>query len=222
MLVRADGVQIPQAAHAWLAARFAAAGRPRAAEIAPLWDELVLATAIHDWGWLPYDATAEREPFFQTPPSTSIGLWREATARAEVVGALPGLLVSLHAGRIFGFARAAPAAQEAGVEAFLLEEAERQTRLRERTGLRGETVTLLHDALWAFDRLSLTACHGADGPSTLTGAPWTDGFRTLEITPDGYPGGLLTLDPWPFAGEALSLTVAARDGAELPVELRAP
>ena len=183
MIVREDGLGVPQPAHSALAGHLAEAwvidGDLPAAD-------LHTAAAIHDLGWTEWEQRPETDPstglpyaFFALPGATHAAIWAKGTDEAATFGRWVGLLVSLHCTRVMGWridaGRAGPE-----VEALVAREQARQAELR--AGLDEGVVDRASELIATWDGLSLKLC-GGERPE---------------------------LEPWPFAADSVALHVDAR------------
>lgn len=218
MLLRkhSEGViAIPQPSHAWLAGQLARAwGNRNFAAPVPN-EEVCLAAALHDIGWLHWErrpsldaGTGLPQEFFRLPPKRHIALWRQGVRRAWAFGRYPALLVSLHAQTIyerhFDFGKALPE-DAAAVRAFLSGQRRFQTEMA--VLLRQDPATSRDAApatiefnrllIAVLDKMSLDICFGVKDVTAITDVPKTYDERVeLCLSPDA--GGTLVLDPWPF------------------------
>lgn len=232
MLLRQDGddvIAITQPAHAWLSGQLARAwGNDRFAPPEP-WDEVCLGAEQHDIGWLEWEAAPTLNPrtrrphvFHELRAEQHTALWRRGVELARAYGLYPSLLVSLHANTIYGnffdFEKASPE-DAALVRAFLDEQRAFQAGIvsRLRTDPRHAPHTsaerIEHNRLLigAVDRMSLDICWGVEDVKTVPDVPARMGERvTAELQPVGRRSDALTMRPWPFAGDRVSLVVEGR------------
>src|SRR4051812_8549733 len=190
MIVRTDGLGVPQPAHSALAGRIADAWLID--EDLPAAD-LRTAAAIHDLGWTAWEQRPERDPetslpyaFHALPGATHAAIWAKGTDEAATFGRWVGLLVSLHCTRLMGW-RIASGNSSPEIDALVAREERRQRELRE--GLQDAVVERAGELIATWDGLSLKLC-GGERP---------------EIE-----------DPWPFTTDRVELHVDARrlaDGA---------
>lgn len=215
MLVRDDGATwtaITQPAHAQLA------GQAAAQWAEPLAPEVVLGIAQHDAPWLAYDLVpplheGRAASFYEAPFDDRIALWTDATRHVEAQSPYAALLVSLHATNIH--TRYLDEPPRALLDDARVAQERLLATLPSTTRAQAERDA---DLLFALDALSLTLCHEWDARDL----PPVDG-TTLHLDP-----GAMTVDPWPFAPDAVTLTVPARtfeerfvDEAGLHAALRA-
>lgn len=230
LIVRRDGsgwLLISQPAHAWLAGKFAAAwGNERFAKPSPR-EAVILATRLHDIGWLAWDAMPRLDRdgrpvnFLDTSLDDTIPIWREAVRQIALLDPYAALLVSNHASTIYRrrLERGAdPPEQRAVTMAQLGEHAAVQESLRLQLADHAEySLAVEPDRLkatyrWlrACDLLSLALC-AAEIPASgsIDAVLNTD---PIEYTRIHYsrPGPFqLELDPSPFAAR-LELTIQTR------------
>jgi hypothetical protein len=232
MLFRTDGadvIAIPQPSHSWLSGQLARAwGNETFARPSP-YEEVCLGTALHDIGWLPWEAAPTLNPetgrphnFLEMKPATHTKLWTDGVHQALAFGRYPALLVSLHAKTIyttfFNFEKAPPEDAEL-VRAFLQKQEEFQRATIEALA----TDPMLHPdttpeavgrnrrLVAATDRMSLEICWGITGEVRIPNVP-TTGTHVTELhirSPQGDPADL-TLTPWPFATDRVEVFCEGR------------
>jgi hypothetical protein len=189
MIVRSDGLGVPQTAHSALAGRLAEAW---AIDTDLPAHDLRVAAAIHDIGWAEWEQHPRVNPqtgrpfaFHELPGPEHAAIWARGTDAAVTFGRWVGLLVSLHCTRLMGWRQASGSA---GPEVDALVERERGRQRVLRAGLDDGVVERASDLIARWDGLSLDLCGGKDAD----------------------------LDPWPFATDRVGLHVDARvlDGDE--------
>jgi hypothetical protein len=216
MLVRPDGICIGQASHAWVSGQLARAW----AEELPEREAVCLAAEQHDVGMAQWDLTPALDPesglpvgFMRMPLDVHLRLWSLAPQRLFTQSRVAALLVSLHGTRLYerrDLARLEPDQADA-VRAYLAGQRALQERLATETGLDRDTLGRLQALLFAWDWLSLALCLDW-APSEL------DGPVALSL------GEGLTLDPWPFSAQAVTVRCEGRrvePGATTEPELHA-
>jgi hypothetical protein len=183
MIVRNDGLGVPQTAHSALAGRLADAWLIEADLPAA---DLRTAAAIHDLGWTGWEQAPQTDPetglpyaFFALPGATHAAIWTKGTDEAATFGRWVGLLVSLHCTRLMGW-RIESGHAGPEVDALVAREQRRQRELR--AGLDEAVVDRASALIARWDGLSLKLCGG--------------------VVPQ--------LDPWPFAADRVELHVDAR------------
>jgi hypothetical protein len=161
MIVRDDGLGVPQTAHSGLAGQLAAAWRID--DDLPAHDLLVAAT-IHDIGWTDWERSPAIDPssgrpwqFYELPGADHAAIWSAGTDAASSWGRWVSLLVSLHCVRLMTWR------EEAGrggpeVAALIGREEERCASLR--TGLDPDVVDRASVLIATWDGLSLELCGG--------------------------------------------------------------
>jgi hypothetical protein len=199
MLLRPSGdavICIGQPAHAWLSGQLARAWHPAPEP----YEEVCLAATQHDAGMADWDAAPELNPdtglpqsFMEMALDTHLRLWSHAPYRVLPQSRYAALLVSMHGTALYEMRdldRMAPA-DAAAVRAYLDDQRALQERLG--AGLDPVQVRRNQQLLWAWDFLSLGLCLRWKGRSV--------GGLTLE---DG------TIEPWPFAADAVRLHTDGR------------
>jgi hypothetical protein len=185
VIVRDDGLGVPQTAHSALAGRLAEAWRID--DDLPAQD-LRVAAAIHDLGWVTWERDPELDPatgrplaFTDLPAASHAAIWEAGTDWAATFGRWTALLVSLHCTRLMGWRqRSGDAGPE--VDALVARERERQGDLA--AGLDGGAVERASALILTWDGLSLDLCGG----------------RPVAFE-----------DGWPFTADHVDLTVDARE-----------
>lgn len=213
-----DVIAIPQPSHSWLSGQLVRAwGNESFARPSPH-EEVCLGAALHDIGWLPWEAAPTLNPetgrphnFLEMKPATHAGIWTNGVKQALVFGRYPALLVSLHARTIytsfFNFEKARPE-DAALVRSFLekQEEFQRATIAALATDpvlaadVTPEAIDRNRRLVAATDRMSLEICWGITREVRIPRVPTTGTDLTdLHIrSPHGDPADLV-LAPWPFA-----------------------
>jgi hypothetical protein len=216
MLVRADGICIGQASHAWVSGQLARAW----AEELPEREAVCLAAEQHDVGMAHWDLAPALDPekglpvgFMQMPLDVHLRLWSLAPQRLFTQSRVAALLVSLHGTRLYerrNLDRLEPAQADA-VRAYLAGQRALQERLAQETGMSWDDLGRLQALLFAWDWLSLALCLDW-APSELTEGPVRLALR----------GG--TVEPWPFAADSVTVRCEGRrleGGAASETELHA-
>jgi hypothetical protein len=204
MLVRADGICIGQAAHAWLSGQIARAWVP--GELGPRREAVCLAAEQHDVGMAHWDLEPALDPerglpvdFMRMPLDVHLRLWSLAPQRLLTQSRMAALLVSLHGTRLYerrDLGRMAPEDADA-VRAYLAGQRALQARLADELGVAADELRRLQALLFAWDWLSLALCLDW-APATLEEGP-----IRLELA-----GGTVT--PWPFAADEVTLVCEGR------------
>lgn len=228
MLLRAcdDGViAITQPAHAWLAGALARHWGASGFNVPDPCEEVILATSLHDIGWLGWErrpvldpATGWPQLFCDVAAEEHMQLWRGGIADVAAYGLYPALLVSRHGDAIYERDLSPSHPTPAPVRAFLAEQAERQAAFLRDLGASPRLQTALSPAglatskrfVAALDALSLNLCWGVrDGhPVTIHDVPTREGTVTdLRLISEA---GQVTVTPWPFTVEAVVLNVPGR------------
>lgn len=229
MLLRELGgetvVAIGQAAHAWLSGQMARAwGNDRFGALVPR-EDVCLAAEQHDIGMALWDteptlnpSTGRPHTFMEMPLPVHLGLWSVAPRRMLAQSRYAALLVSMHGTALYerrDLDRLEPAAADA-IRAYLDAQHALQrdliARLRSDAAARANAAEPLvrrnQRLVFAWDWLSLALCLDW-APDTFDGVPAADGTVRLELAPGGDPD-VLTLEPWPFAGERVELKTEGR------------
>ena len=156
MIVRDDGLGVPQTAHSALAGRIAEAWRID--DDLPAQD-LRVAAAIHDIGWTAWEQTPRPVSFLEVETAEHVAIWTAGTDAAATFGRWVGLLVSLHCTRLMGW-RQRGGKGGPDVDALVAREHERQAGLRD--GLDDGVVERASALIATWDGLSLDLCGGKE------------------------------------------------------------
>jgi hypothetical protein len=219
---------ITQPAHAWLAGKLAAAwGNEIFAKPSPF-EAVILATRLHDIGWLDWDAAPrlgqDGEPlnFLDTNLIETIPIWRQAVRRMTLFDPYAALLVSQHASTIYGRRRERevdPPEQRVELEASLAEHEAIQETFRAQLsdhpvyGPAVEPARLKAAYRWlrACDLLSLALCtENLPAEGVIEAVRGSDPVEFIQIRYRRPKPFELRLDPSPFADTPLQLTIQAR------------
>lgn len=128
---------------------------------------VLLAIALHDEGWAPFDARAAEDPrppraFIDEAPATFVEAWTDSIDRCQRVSPIGGIMVSKHFCRLARF-RVAEKKDDADdtrlLLGFLTAESHRQRELL--PGASARDAEYLTDVLQFCDVLSLYLCCGA-------------------------------------------------------------
>ena len=200
MLLREDGdavVCIGQPAHAWLSGQLA---RVWALEPVEPREDVCLAATQHDLGMAAWDAAPELNPktglpysFVEMPLATHLRLWTRAPSLALPQSRYAALLVSMHGTALYEARdlERMSSEQADAVRSFIAGQRALQDRLME--GLDADRVHRNQRLVWIWDFLSLGLCLGWEGRS-VEGVTLRDG----------------TIEPWPFAADAVELHTEGR------------
>lgn len=215
MVLRRDGegaICIGQPSHAWLSGQLARAWNP-----APdPFDEICLAADQHDIGMAEWDLAPTLNPetglphsFMEMPLDVHLELWSAAASKLVAQSAHAALLVSMHGTGLYEMRDLdrMSTADADKVRSFLAARRAEQDGLLRRLGLTREDVRAGRRLVWTLDYLSLALCLDW-APTVARGAPLAGGERDLRIEPAGDLA--VTVDPWPFAGDSLTVRCEGR------------
>jgi hypothetical protein len=219
MLLREDDrgvLAIGQPCHAWLSGQLALAwGNERFGRLDPF-EEVWLAAAQHDVGWMPLDIDPARNSesgrpysFIETPLDVHLRLWTTGTRNLLSQSRYAAWLVSRHGSRLYerrDLGRLSEA-DAAAVRRFLDEQREFQERLADSLEADPEQLERNSVLIWTWDYLSLALCLDWS-PATAQGAPSLDGPVDIRVASTG--DGRARLDPWPFATDRLTVRAEGR------------
>jgi hypothetical protein len=231
MIVRREGnnwLLITQPAHAWLAGKLAAAwGNETFGSPSPF-EAVILATRLHDIGWLDWDASPrlgeDGRPvnFVDTNLAETIPIWRRAVGRISLMDPYAALLVSKHASTIYRRRHERgvdPPEQHSELGEMLAEQQVNQEQFCSRLAdhplygpaVEADRLKIAYRWLRVCDIFSLILCSDALPLSGVIEA--VPGKRMRDLTSISYerpaPFQLL-LDPWPYNKPAIKLSVQTR------------
>jgi hypothetical protein len=227
MLLRSDDrgvLAIGQPSHAWISGQLARAwGNERFGAVEPF-EEVCLAAEQHDIGMAAWDleptfnpATGLPHSFMEMPLETHLGLWSTGPRRLLAQSRYATLLASMHGARLYEIRdldrmdrRDADA-----VRSFLADQREFQGHLIASLGsdpttaaaAQPQTVKRNSDLIWTWDFMSLAICLDW-APCTARSVPTTTGPIDLELI--GTARDTLSLDPWPFSAETVTVRAEGR------------
>ena len=218
--LRAGGAEhsalaISQPAHAWIS------GQLLRAWVAPLEEPLLLAATLHDVGWLDWETAPSFDPstgrphlFRDVGAATHAPMWEGGVERALTAwGTRVALLISRHGSLIYGRyvdRHRISDADAAAVDQYLRTQEPLQAAWTRALGLGQATVE--HDSgLVAFaDTLSLALCGELRTPLDVEAPDPAGNAQRFRLAARGDEAAEFTLAPWPFRGDALTVTCEAR------------
>ncbi|HXV56550.1 MAG TPA: DUF3891 family protein [Gaiellaceae bacterium] len=216
MLLRSEAggtVAIGQPAHAWVSGQLARAW----AEPFEPHEEVCLAAEQHDVAWVDWERAPELDPetglpyaFSALPRLRRLELWSGAAAQLVSQSRYAALLVSLHGTLLVE--RFPPEGGEevaAAVAGYLERERAFQARLfdslredpRYAPHASEEAVARNRELVFAWDGLSLALLHGVREERKAAG---------LALAPVGGSAERVSVSPWPFRKEAVTVVCEGR------------
>jgi len=222
MLLREDDrgwLGIGQPSHAWVSGQLARAwGNQQFGTVEPI-EEVCLAAEQHDVGFGAWDLDPLQNPdtglpysFIEMPITEHLKVWRAGPRRLITQSRYAALLVSMHGERLYRRRNldALDPRDADDVRAYLAEQQALQHELRE--SLRDDPAAAEYASdqhiagnsqlIWTWDYISLVLCLDWDR-RTARDVPTLDGAVDIEI-------GELTLHPWPFSAEAVTVRCEGR------------
>lgn len=219
---------ISQPAHAWMAGELAAAwGNARFATPSPK-EGVVLATRLHDIGWLSWDAQPRLENdglpvnFLATTLDETLPIWRLAVKWVQMMNPFAALLVSMHASTIYDLRLERGSDQpekRAEVQNALQEHKRLQAKLRQdlaqsslySKAIEPERLNFTYRWLRVCDLMSLAVLAGVFAPDgQIEQVPARAESELTTIDYRRHDPFTLEITPWPFARSDIQLSVLAR------------
>ena len=219
-------IAVGQPSHAWLSGQLARAwGNERFGAVTP-WEEVCLGAEQHDVGMAGWDLEPELDPetgrprsFMEMALETHLELWSAAPDRLRAQSRYAALLVSMHGTALYerrDLATLEPERARA-VRAFLERGRRQQAELL--AELRGDAAsaphadpgTVAHNRrlVWTWDSLSLALLLDW-APHEVAEVPVVDGVVTLTLRAQVGFSGRLSLEPWPFSADRVSVRCEGR------------
>jgi hypothetical protein len=193
-----------------------------------------LAAAEHDNGWREWEILPQIDPatflpysFMSIPTADHIALYQEGIERILKVDRYAALLVSMHCASLYDRTRATMPGFSAkyvrGSESQLASEFVQRLRLQQlrlKVDLRSDPATKKFteekflqsnlQRLEALDRLSLYFCLPTLGDSLIESVPFNERSEEADWELRRETGGVVTLAPYPFVRDPLSVSILAR------------
>ncbi|MBD3886075.1 DUF3891 family protein [Phormidium tenue FACHB-886] len=218
---------ITQPTHAWVSGQFAQAwGNEQFGSIAPH-QSVCLGAEQHDIGWIPWEAAPTLNPdtgyphsFNEVAPGVHTKLWAGAKHLAMPMGRYAALLVSLHGTGLyerFTHWKNSPESRRI-VETFLQQEKEFQQQLIHRLEqdpayapyVAPEALLRNQRLVATLDALSLVICMGVTKQRQIEQVPAADGETTLTLMPIAGDPTQLSLEPWCFQSDEVTIVFEGR------------
>lgn len=222
-----DRICITQPTHAWVSGQLAQVwGNETFGSLAPL-EAVCLGAEQHDIGWLPWEAAPTFNPetgyphnFTEVAPEVHTTLWAGAKQLAMPMGRYATLLVSLHGTGLyerFTHWKKSPESTKL-VEAFLEQEKEFQQELIQQLGqdpayqdyVTLDAIARNQKLIATFDALSLMICMGVTKQQQFEQVPTATGETTLTLMPINNDPTQLSVEPWCFQSEAVTVVFEGR------------
>lgn len=218
---------ITQPTHAWVAGQLAQVwGNAMFGSVAP-YEAVCLGAEQHDIGWIPWEAAPTLNPetgyphsFNEVAPEVHTNLWAGAKHLAMPMGRYGALLVSLHGTGLyerFTQWKQSPHSTQV-VEAFLTQEKDFQQQLINcleqdvayAPYVTPEAIARNQRLVATLDALSLMICMGVTTKRQVEHVPTATGETTLTLLPiDGDPMQI-SVDPWCFRSEEVTVVFEGR------------
>jgi hypothetical protein len=213
-----DGVLcIGQASHAWVSGQLARRwGNERFAVPEPF-DEVCLGAEQHDVGMAEWDLLPTLNPdtglprsFMEMPLATHLELWSKAPGKVLTQSPYAALLVSMHGHALYdrGDTLEPGTDDSTAIQRFVAEQEAFQRDLRANLGETEDGARRNQVLVWALDFLSLAPLMGWI-PDTVP-APTRPGEPDAELSVEPAGPLALTVDPWPFAEDELTIRYQGR------------
>lgn len=221
MLQRVDGedvIVISQPAHAWVSGQLARDwGNDAFGDLQP-YDEVCLATALHDVGFLDWETaptlntqTGLPHTFLELPTSLHLAIWTRGIQQVLKYDRYAALLVSMHFSHLSRTHPSESAQDRKLEEKFWEAQDELQTTLI--TSLSNDVdyapfsldqVILRNRRLLSlWDWMSLLLCMGFKEEKVVDNVPSADGITQIKMCP--LENGKVVIEPWPFRKDAITI-----------------
>jgi hypothetical protein len=226
-MVGDERICITQPTHAWVSGQLAQAwGNETFGAIAPH-EAVCLSAEQHDIGWIPWETAPTFNPdtgyphgFNEIAPAVHTTLWAGAKHLTLPMGRYVALLVSLHGTGLyerFTHWKKSPESIQV-VEAFLKQEKEFQQQLIHRLEqdpayaeyVTPDAIARNQHLVATLDALSLMICMGITGQRQVEQVPAATGETTLTLTPIADDPTQLSVKPWCFQGDEVTVVFEGR------------
>ncbi len=222
-----ERICITQPTHAWVAGQLARAwGNDRFGTFAP-WEEVCLGAEQHDIGWHQWEGAPTLNPttgyphsFTELPTAVSIDIWTRVKEVVMPLGRYPALLISLHGTGLFqrytSWQRSTEATQL--VERYLSSEEVFQQHLvnvlqsdpHYESYATPTAIALNRQLVATWDTLSLMLCMGVHSPRQVEQVPTATGETNLVLAPIDADPTRITVAPWAFWSDSVTLVFEGR------------
>lgn len=226
-LIGENRICITQPNHAWVSGQMTQVwGNEMFGEVTP-YEAVCLGAEQHDIGWLPWESSPTLNPqtgyphsFAEVAPEVHTKFWAGAKQLAMPMGRYVALLVSLHGTGLyerFTYWKKSPESTRI-VETFLEQEKKFQqdliTKLKQDPAYQAyvtpEVITRNQQLVATVDALSLLICMGVTEQKQIDRVPSATGETTLTLMPiDGDPTQL-SVDPWCFQPDEVTVVFEGR------------
>lgn len=218
---------ITQPTHAWVSGQLAQVWGNSLFGVVTPYQAVCLGAEQHDIGWLPWEAAPTLNPdtgyphsFTEVAPEVHTKLWAGAKHLTMLMGQYATLLVSLHGTGLYErFTRWKKSPESTQiVEAFLKQEKEFQQQLinqLEQDPIYAPYVTPAvisrnQRLVATFDALSLAICMGVTQQRQFEQVPAETGETTLTLMPLNDDPTQLTVEPWCFEPDEVTVVFEGR------------
>jgi hypothetical protein len=214
---------ISQSAHAWVSGQIAR--HWGGGDFPGLSEEVCLAAELHDIGFLQWERSPVLNPatglpytFMEMPTREHLDIWTTGIQQMLRLGRYPALLVSMHFAFIRRTYKAGTEADRKLAQEWLDAQDALQTTLKTSLSndfhygpLLGEkAIRRDQQMVSAADWLSLLLCHGLKEEKSVPDVPAVNGTATLQLKPLDLTGSKVSIHPWPFRTDRVSLLVEGR------------
>ncbi len=227
MLHRADEeglIAISQPAHAWVSGQIARHWGNHAFPSVP--EEVCLAAEQHDIGFLEWERNPALNPetglpynFLEMPKRMHLEIWTKGIQQMLRFGRYPAVLVSMHYAWLAKRGQQeCPPEDQALVSEFVETQEALQTTLQ--TSLSNDfyyapvsTPEILERnrrLVSSWDWISLLLCNRFEKEATVEGFPIRSGVAALKLVPERADGSRVSVAPWPFGREKVTLVCDGR------------
>ena len=218
-------ILVSQPAHAWLSGHLARAWGNEEFQPPEPFDEVVLATELHDVGFLDWELeptlnkhTGLPHSFLDLPPATHFEIWSRGVKRMMAYSRYATLLCSRHySGLLQRHPKTEPREAEmaqgfldtqSSLQHLLLKSLQRDSQY---AAFSTEAVLARNSRLLSiWDWISLLLCGGFSGDQIIEEVPARETSVQLTLHPVDPDALRVQVTPWPFQSDQLQLTIEGR------------
>ena len=218
-------IVISQPAHAWVTGQLARHwGNQIFGGFEPC-EEVNLAAALHDIGFLDWEMAPTLNPktklpysFMEMPASQHLEIWKKSVKEVLMYNRYAGLLVSMHFTWLCESQPSKAKEDQLLEKKFRNEQEELQTSII--TSLENdyyyeavsgdETIIRNRELVSIWDWMSLLFCMGFEEERVIENVPTVHGVTHIRLRPENDQSTRISVDPWPFAGRTVQIRCEGR------------